>query len=196
MFYGLIQTSYFYFMNTVEAGMLLVSDPFLNDPNFLRSVILVCEHNDDGSFGFVLNKRYTKNLNELIPDVNQIHFPVFCGGPVQLDTLHFLHIRPDLIDGGINIIDNIHWGGNFEQVLELIKTKKITPRDIRFYIGYSGWTEGQLEDEITEKTWILHLAETKFVFHLNVEMLWKDVLKDMGGDYKMMVNFPINPTLN
>ena len=182
--------------NKLETGILLVSDPFLKDPNFLRSVILICEYNADGSFGFVLNKHYDKNLNELIPDIGNIHFPVFQGGPVQLDTLHFLHTCPDLIDGGINVTENIYWGGNFEQVVDAIKSKKITPRNIRFYIGYSGWEQGQLDAEIDEKTWILHEAERKFVFHLNVDMLWKDILNDMGGDFKMMVNFPLDPQLN
>jgi putative transcriptional regulator len=183
-------------MNQLEAGILLVSDPFLKDPNFLRAVILICDYNEEGSFGFVLNNQYDKNLNELIEDINHIHFPVFCGGPVQMETLHFLHTKPKLIDGGVEIIDGIYWGGNFKQVLHLIQTNQITPRDIRFYIGYSGWEAGQLEAEVEEKSWILHKSEKKFIFHLNTNMLWKDVLKDMGGDYKIMVNFPIDPQLN
>jgi putative transcriptional regulator len=183
-------------MNILETGVLLVSDPFLKDPNFLRSVILICEHNHNGAFGFVLNNQYEKNLNELMVDIDHIHFPVYCGGPVQLDTLHFLHTKPSLIEGGIEIIEGVYWGGEFKQVMQLLQTKQLTPRDIRFYVGYSGWEQGQLEAEIAEKSWILHQAEKKFVFHLNAPMLWKDVLKDMGGDYKMMVNFPLDPQMN
>jgi len=183
-------------MNILESGMLLVSDPFLKDPNFLRSVILICEYNNNGSLGFVVNKRFDRNLNELVDNLDNIHFPIFQGGPVHLNTLHFLHTKPNLISGGVHIIDNIHWGGNFNIVLELIKTKKITPRDIRFYVGYSGWSEGQLEEEIDEKSWILHKATRPFVFHLNIDNLWKDVLNDMGGEYKLMTNFPIDPQMN
>ena len=183
-------------MNKIEAGALLISDPFLKDPNFVRSVILICEYNADGSFGFVLNNQYEKNLNELMIDIDNLHYPVFQGGPVQLDTLHFLHTKPNLIEGGVNIIDDIYWGGNFGQVLELMKTKQITPRDIRFYIGYSGWDEGQLEAEIEEKSWLLHKAEKQFVFHHNANNVWKDVLNDMGGEYKQLINYPIDPQLN
>ena len=94
------------------------------------------------------------------------------------------------------MVDDIYWGGNFGQVLELIKTKEITPRDIRFYIGYSGWDEGQLDAEVEEKSWLLHKAEKQFVFHHNADMVWKDVVKDMGGEYKQLVNYPIDPQLN
>jgi len=183
-------------MNKIEPGFLLVSDPFLKDPNFLRSVILICEYDEKGSLGFVLNKQFPKNLNQLIPDIDHLHYPVFQGGPVGLDSLHFLHSKPLLIEGGLNIIDDIYWGGNFEQTLDLMQSKKITPRDIRFFIGYSGWDEGQLDAEIDEKSWLLHLAEKQFVFHHNANMLWKDVVKDMGGDYKQLVNYPIDPQLN
>jgi putative transcriptional regulator len=183
-------------MNKIEPGFLLVSDPFLKDPNFLRSVILICEYDEKGSLGFVLNKQFPKNLNQLIPDISHLHYPVFQGGPVGLDSLHFLHTQPLLIEGGLNIIDNIYWGGNFEQALELMQSKKITPRDIRFFIGYSGWDEGQLDAEIDEKSWLLHLAEKQFVFHHNANMLWKNVVNDMGGDYKQLVNYHIDPQLN
>ncbi|MFY7964230.1 MAG: YqgE/AlgH family protein [Chitinophagaceae bacterium] len=183
-------------MNKIESGVLLVSDPFLKDPNFLRSVILVCEHEAEGSLGFVLNKPYSRNLNQLIDGVDELHYPVFSGGPVQLDSLHFLHTKPRLIEGGLNIVNGIYWGGNFEQALELMKTKQITPRDIRFYIGYSGWSIGQLDAEVEEKSWLIHNAARQFVFHHNADMLWKDVVKDMGGDYKQLVNYPIDPQLN
>jgi len=183
-------------MNIIESGILLVSDPFLKDPNFLRSVILICEHEAEGSLGFVLNKQYTKNLNQLIEGVDGLHFPVFLGGPVQTDALHFLHTKPRLIEGGLNIINGVYWGGNFEQALDLMKSKKITPRDIRFYLGYSGWSIGQLDAEVAEKSWLLHKAERQFIFHHNADTLWKDVVKDMGGEFKQLVNYPIDPQLN
>ncbi len=183
-------------MNKLQSGMLLVSDPFLKDPNFLRSVVLICEHNNEGCFGFVLNNKYEKNLNELVENLDDIHFPVYQGGPVHLNTLHFLHTKPLLITGGLHIIDNIYWGGNFNKVLELISTRQIKPKDIRFYLGYSGWSEGQLEEEVEQKSWMLHPAKRNFVFHLNTNNLWKDVLNDMGGDYKLLGNYPKDPQLN
>lgn len=183
-------------MNIIESGTLLISDPFLKDPNFVRSVILICEHENDGSFGFVLNRQYEKNLNQLMTDIDNVHFPVFNGGPVGTDSLHFLHIKPQLIEGGFEVVDGIYWGGNFNQALELMKSGEITPRDIRFYLGYSGWGEGQLQAEIDEKSWLLHKAERRFVFHHNANAVWKDVVQDMGGEYKQLVNYPIDPQLN
>lgn len=187
---------YFYCMNLIEPGTLLVSDPFLQDPNFLRSVVLICEHDDDGTVGFVINKQHNQNLNELVDKVGDIHFPVFYGGPVETDTLHYLHTKPHLISGGIEIGNNIYWGGNATQVFDLIKTRTLTPRDIRFYLGYSGWGNGQLETEIAEKSWLLHKVNRRYVFNLNADSVWKNVLTDMGGEYKQLVNYPINPQLN
>ncbi len=183
-------------MMKLETGKLLISDPFLKDPNFKRSVIFICNYEKEGCFGFVLNKQYSKNLNELIQEIGTIHFPVFYGGPVQVDTLHFLHTKPNLINGGIKVNEEIFWGGNFEQVISLIKNNEISPRDIRFYIGYSGWSEGQLDAEIDQKSWIIHHAKKKFIFNLNDETLWKEVLTDLGGEYKMLINYPLDPQFN
>lgn len=183
-------------MINLTAGSILVSDPFLKDPNFARTVVLICEHREEGSQGFVLNKPYSKNLNQLIDGVGNAHIPVFCGGPVELNVLHFIHKRPDLIKCGIQITEDLFWGGEYENVLQLIQQGEITPRDIRFYIGYSGWDEGQLNAEIDEKSWLVHKAKTQFVFHHNTDLVWKDVLTDMGGDYKQLIHYPKDPMLN
>ena len=183
-------------MNEVTPGTLLISDPFLKDPNFLRSVVLICEHQKEGSFGFVLNKLYNQTLGELMTDLDSFNYPVYYGGPVQIDTLHFLHRRPDLIEGGVLVVDNIYWGGNFEQVIVYLKDGLLKPNEIRFFIGYSGWGEGQLEDELKERSWITHEASKKIVFHKNASFVWKDALLDMGGEYAMLVNYPIDPQLN
>ncbi len=183
-------------MITIEAGTLLVSDPFLKDPNFARSVILVCEHEAEGSLGFVLNKLHNQKLGDLITDLEGVNFPVFYGGPVQIDTLHFLHHRPDIIEGGIPITDGIFWGGDFDKVVMLIQENKLPTSDIRFYIGYSGWAEGQLVNELTEKTWITHPATRKLIFGNKETLLWNTVLKEMGGEFAQLANYPIDPQLN
>lgn len=177
-------------------GILLIADPFLKDPNFLRTVVFLCEHKEDGSFGFVLNRKYENSLDELIPELEGYHLPVYYGGPVQMDTIHFLHQYPDEIPGGQEVIKGIYWGGDFESAIDMIKQKTIDYNKIRFYIGYSGWTMGQLNDEMNEKTWLTVKATRKLVFHLNYQEIWKDSLKHLGGDYEMMVNFPIDPQLN
>ncbi len=182
-------------MTVPEPGHLLISDPFLKDPNFQRTVILLCDHQVEGSFGFVLNKQHQMVLGELIELAVGCTFPVFIGGPVQKDTLHFIHRRPDLL-GGTELIDGIYWGGDFEAVLSLIRTKELQESDIRFFLGYSGWGEGQLEEELTEKSWITRNANKRLVFYKSIEEIWKEALFDLGGEYQQMINYPLDPQLN
>ena len=177
-------------------GKLLIADPFLRDPNFMRSVILICEHQDAGSFGFVLNKEYHQELGDLITDLQNAKFPVYYGGPVQQDTVHFLHQCPDLIPGGFEITDGIYWGGDFSEVVQLVNTNKLTNKDIRFFLGYSGWGEGQLEEEMKQKSWITSEANKRLIFKADASNTWKDALKQLGGEYVQMVNYPIDPQLN
>jgi putative transcriptional regulator len=183
-------------MEDIAPGKLLIADPFLRDPNFLRSVVFLCDHKEEGSFGLLLNKQYEQVLGELIADLEDCKIPVYYGGPVQLDTVHFLHRRPELIPGGFEVIDGIHWGGDFEEVVNLIKADRLSARDIRFFIGYSGWGEGQLEQEMEQKSWITGDATNKLVFATNAGNTWKDALKQLGGEYVQMVNYPIDPQLN
>ena len=183
-------------MNQIVPGTLLISDPFLKDPNFLRSVVMVCDHQFEGSLGFILNKKHDQTLGELINEVGELDIPVFYGGPVQINTLHFLHQRPELIEGGFPITDEIYWGGDFEQVISLLKDKLITQNDIRFYIGYSGWSKGQLEFELQEKSWITSIAKRSLIFHKYADMIWKDSLKDLGGEFATLVNYPLDPQSN
>lgn len=177
-------------------GILLIADPFLKDPNFLRTVVFLCEHKDSGSFGFVLNRKYENTLDELIPGLENIKLPVFYGGPVQMDTIHFLHQYPEEIPGSEEVIKGVYWGGDFETVIAMLKNGSLDPDRIRFYIGYSGWSDGQLNSELEEKSWLTVAGTRKLIFHRNYQEIWKDSLKQLGGDYEMMINFPIDPQLN
>ena len=177
-------------------GILLIAEPFLKDPNFMRTVVFLCDHQEEGSFGFVINKKYKLTLDQLLVDAEDLKLPVFYGGPVQVDTIHFLHQYPDKIPGSYEILNGIYWGGEFETAIELIKDGGIDLNKIRFFIGYSGWGNGQLADELKEKSWLTTEATRKLVFHKEVDDIWKDSLKHLGGDYEMMINFPIDPHLN
>lgn len=177
-------------------GILLIADPFLKDPNFLRTVVLLCEHKDEGSFGFVLNKQIEQTLDELISDLEGYSLPVYYGGPVQMDTIHFLHQYPDLIPESVKVSNDIFWGGNFETVTALLKSNSIEPDKIRFFIGYSGWSEGQLSGELEEKSWLTVKANLKLVFNTGYEEIWKESLQELGGEYKSLINYPIDPQLN
>lgn len=180
----------------LSSGILLIADPFLKDPNFLRTVVFLCDHKDEGSFGFVLNRKYENTLDEMMPELEGYKAPVYYGGPVQLDTIHFLHQYPEEIPDSVEVTKGIYWGGNLETVIQLIKNDQLDFRKIRFYIGYSGWGDGQLQNEMEEKTWLTSKATKKIVFHPDYKQIWKDSLKQMGGDYEMMINFPIDPQLN
>ena len=183
-------------MISPATGTLLIADPFLKDLHFKRTVVFICEHEAEGSVGFVLNKRYEQTLDELIMSIEGFPIPVYYGGPVQIDTIHFLHQYPELIPGGQEVMKGVYWGGDFEMVTQLVKNNEIDLSKIRFFLGYSGWSEGQLNDEMKEKTWLSVSATQKLVFHPYPDEIWKDSLKHLGGDYEMMINFPIDPQLN
>jgi putative transcriptional regulator len=177
-------------------GVLLIADPFLKDPNFMRTVVFLTEHRGDGTIGFVLNRQYENTLDELIPEVEGFKLPVYYGGPVQMNTIHFLHRYPDEVKGGIEVMNGIFWGGDFDAVISLINSGVADPERIRFYIGYSGWSPGQLDTEMGEKTWLTVDGARELIFHANAEEIWRDSLRHLGGEYEMMINFPIDPQLN
>ena len=177
-------------------GILLIADPFLKDPNFMRTVIFICEHQPVGSFGFVLNKLSEKTLDELMTGFDDYPIPIYYGGPVQMDTIHFLHQYPELIPGGKEVMSGIYWGGDFIKLSEMVKNKEIDLKKVRFFIGYSGWSNGQLGDELKEKSWLTVAATSDLIFHQKAEDIWKDSLKHLGGEYEMMINFPTDPQLN
>ena len=178
------------------AGILLIAEPFLKDPNFLRTVVLLCEHQEQGSFGFILNKQFEQTLDELLSGMEGFSLPVYYGGPVQMDTIHFLHQYPDLIPESVKVSDDIFWGGNFETVTALIKNNSIDHRKIKFFIGYSGWGCGQLNDEMKEKSWLTVKANQGLVFNTSHGEIWKNSLKTMGGEYERLINYPTDPQLN
>lgn len=178
-------------------GDLLISEPFLADPNFARTVIYLCEHNDEGSFGFVLNKPAKKNLNELLEGVGDRKNDIYLGGPVQQNTLQFIHKNDRLIEGGLEVKDGVFWGGNFEQMLAMIDGNLIKSDDIKYFVGYSGWAAGQLKGELEVNSWIISRnVNIEQIFDTNVKSLWKEVLHTMGGKYKIVANFPVDPRLN
>ncbi|MCO5935378.1 YqgE/AlgH family protein [Mucilaginibacter sp. RB4R14] len=179
------------------AGRLLISEPFMPDPNFKRSVILLTEYSEAGAMGFILNHQTEMMLGDILPDVSYSKIPVYMGGPVAENTLHYIHRCPDKVDGGIEIWDGIFWGGDFEQIKELITNYQLTEDEIKFFTGYSGWTQGQLDDELREDAWIVaNKFETDAIFSNSEHNLWKEAVISLGQRYAHIANFPENPTLN
>jgi putative transcriptional regulator len=180
-----------------DDGRLLISEPFMMDPNFKRSVILLTEYSEAGAMGFVLNHQSEYLLGDLLPDLPYSEIPVFVGGPVGEDTLHFIHRCPEKIDGGIEIAEGVFWGGDFESVKELVTNYQVSENEIKFFAGYSGWTPGQLNSEIDEDTWIVtDKYNPEIIFTQDEQNMWKEVVISLGQRYAHIANFPENPEMN
>lgn len=178
-------------------GDLLISEPYLPDKNFERSVVLLCEHNEEGTFGLVLNHPSNSKFDEVIDEVDHMDSVMHIGGPVQQNTLHFLHRAPDLIDHVFEVKKGLFYGGDQQRLLTLINTRQIRKEDFIFFVGYSGWSPGQLMDELKAKSWIVYKELVpQEIFDIDPENLWKHVLQKMGGKYKAISNYPVDPRLN
>lgn len=181
---------------TPNTGKLLIAEPFMGDPNFERSVVLLCEHNEEGSFGLVLNQQTEITLKEIWEDTSFPDMPLYLGGPVEKNTLHFIHSLGELIPESILVAPNLYWGGDYEQVRSLLNIGKIQENDIRFFIGYSGWGAGQLDHEMKRNAWMISETDGDFILKTPVKEFWRSVLKKMGGKYKAISNYPTDPRLN
>ncbi len=179
-----------------QKGRLLISEPFLNDIQFRRSIVLIGDHNDEGTVGFILNRLLATTTNEIVPDLLEVNFPLFYGGPVEPNTLHFIHTAGVLIEGAQEISNGVFWGGNIEMINDLLNNKRVTPNQFRFFIGYSGWATNQLQDEVEDKTWWVAEGNDQIIFDDDLENMWKHVVKSLGEDYAYMANSPEDPSWN
>lgn len=177
-------------------GKVLISVPFVRDINFQKSVILLTEHDAGGSFGFILNKTFGYKLSDVITDVDDCNMIVGYGGPVESDTLHFIHTLGDAVPHASRIAGNLYWGGDLGTVKSLINERQVTHSQIRFFIGYSGWSPHQLNDEILADSWLVSQLSGKDIMHYTDEYLWKLSLFKMGKKYSYWTSFPDNPNLN
>lgn len=180
-----------------KKGKLLIAEPALTgDVSFNRSVVLLAEHNDEGSVGFILNKPLNYNISDLITEI-KVPLQVFNGGPVEQDNLYFIHIVPELINNSVEISDGIYWGGDFDRTIELINQGVITEKEIRFFLGYSGWASLQLDQELLSKSWIVVPNQYESnIIQKSTKAFWKEHMIELGGDYLLWSNAPENPALN
>jgi putative transcriptional regulator len=177
-------------------GKILISEPFLNDPNFKRTIILLSEHSEEGSVGFVLNKPTDFRIHEVIEDFPEFDAIVYYGGPVQLNTLQFIYKGDGIIDGSLEITPDLYWGGSFDILKTLIAAKAVDPKDFRFFLGYSGWVDGQIDDEIKMNSWIVADTTIENIFSDEPDKLWRETLRSMGKKYALLASFPENPSVN
>lgn len=177
-------------------GRILISEPFLSDTYFKRSVVYLTEHSSKGSVGFVLNKPIDLNINDVIQNFPDIGAGFSIGGPVNTNTVHYIHTLGNAIPSSVHIKDNIYWGGEFELIQNLMRKRTIRHDQIRFFLGYSGWSEDQLEKELKDNAWLIAEIDSDSIMRGTTPDFWNHVLKKMQSKYKIWANIPENPTLN
>jgi putative transcriptional regulator len=178
------------------AGNILISEPSLQDFYFARSVVLLAEHNEEGSFGIILNKPVDLKFNEIVKDFPHFDGKIFLGGPVSTKNLFFIHTKGDLIENSQPLGQDLYWGGNIEDVKILLDSKLLNTGSIRFFVGYAGWSNNQLNEELKTDSWLVSSADTKKLIAYDPKEMWNRAIKDLGSDYALWANFPKDPGLN
>lgn len=179
-------------------GSILISEPFLQNAYFQRSVVLLVEHTAKGSMGFVLNKKTDLVVNTFFPEFKELpDIPIYLGGPVSANRLFFIHSLGDLIiPDSIKINDHLYFDGDFEALKRHIRSGHSIEGKVKFFLGYSGWTEGQLGNEINHNSWVVSHTSKENILLASGEEFWKDSLDNLGGDYKTWTKYPKDPYLN
>lgn len=178
-------------------GQILISEPFMEDPNFKQSVVLLCDYEDShGTVGFILNKPIDMKVDQLIMDFPEFDEAVYFGGPVGHDTIHYVHTKGDLINDSVPVRNGLYWGGNFEQVKFLIDTKVLTSKDIKFFIGYSGWSPGQLDDELKMGSWVVDEMDNNYLINIPPDKLWKSSMQNKSDSFAIIAEIPDKFSMN
>ena len=179
-----------------ERGRILISEPLLNDYYFSRSVILLAEHNEEGSFGIIMNKPLDVGFNEVVKDFPIFGGDIFLGGPVKSDSLFYIHTLGDIVENSYEIIDGLYWGGETKIIKDMIVSGHIKSNQIRFFLGYSGWNPNQLEEELKRNSWVVSNTNSDFLLNVDYNLLWEKSLINLDKDYKIWTKFPTNPNFN
>lgn len=175
----------------VKTGKVLLAEPFMLDNNFKRAAVLVCDYaKDEGTVGFIINKPLDMRVDDLIVDFPEFDAEVFFGGPVQTDTIHYLHNVGELLDESTKIVDGLYWGGDFEKLKFLITQGLIEPKNIRFFVGYTGWSEGQLEEELKLGSWVISDMYANYLFKSPPDYLWQEIMEKIGDPYSVIAQMP------
>lgn len=179
-----------------QKGRILIAEPFLSGQYFNRSIVLLVAHSEKGAVGFILNKRIDFPIKEAFPDFPEFDAKVYLGGPVSTDSVYFIHKMGEKLPGSIHVLGNLYWAGDFEALKQKIYSGLVHPSEIRFFLGYSGWDAGQLEDELKEDSWLVTDVDEHSVMSELNQASWVDFVKKAGNRYRVWENFPENPLLN
>lgn len=179
-------------------GSILISEPFLQDAYFQRSVVLLVEHTQQGSMGFVVNKKTELVVNTFFPELNELpEIPIYLGGPMSPNRLFFIHSLGDLIiPDSVKINEHLYFDGSFDSLKRYILNGHSIEGKVKFFLGYSGWTEGQLVGEITKNSWVVSRASNRNVLQAEGEAFWKRSLESLGSQYETWTKYPKDPYLN
>lgn len=185
----------------VETGTLLAAWPDLRDPNFMHSVVLICEHTENGAYGLVLNRRTEYKVGQLLPDhplLGQSELPVHFGGPVDHTSLQFLHRIPGQVPGGHPIAGELHIGGNLQALGRyLLENPDSAASTVRMFVGYSGWGAGQLEGELGIGSWLPAAFDVGVIFEeTDSSSAWRRVVRSVGGESRGLENLPPDASWN
>ena len=180
----------------VATGNVLISEPFMNDFHFRRSVILIIDHNEEGSLGVIFNKRLAIPFNEIVQGFPDFKADVYLGGPVETDRIFFIHTVGDMIPDSYKISEGLYWSGNINVLKSMIKMDLIKPHEVRFYVGYAGWDSGQLRNELKANTWLVGKFSSKQLLSTIPGKMWKNFVRQMGKRYMLWDKFPVNPSEN
>lgn len=177
-------------------GTMLISQPSLTDRFFNKSVVILVDHGNEGSFGVIVNKPANIKLSAVTNEFAGFDADLYLGGPVQINSLFYIHTKGELVKDSLKIIDDVYWGGDIHEIRDLISSGKMTEKDIRFFAGYSGWEPKQLNREMKENSWIVINGLKRFVFNIRPSHLWKQLVLNLGKEYAPWVNYPADPTMN
>ncbi|MFN2508931.1 MAG: YqgE/AlgH family protein [Chthoniobacterales bacterium] len=173
-------------------GSLLVAHPNMIDPNFRRAVLFIYEHNpQEGAGGVIINRPLDKQVSDLVsetPPAGLEEVPVFLGGPVGRNQLMFATFEWEDANG-LRLNHNVGVDEAHERVGE-------DPASIRAFVGYAGWTAGQLEAEMKQKAWVLQKPSRAVLRPDRLPKLWFDIMRGLGPWYKMLAAAPDDPSLN
>ncbi len=183
----------------LKRGDLLLANPFLKQPDFYRSAVLLLEKDLNGGFlGLTLN-RPTRLLMRDIFDLPQeaLDVEVYGGGPVDGDRLFMLHTLGDKVEGSLEIANGIYVGGELTDIARAVTGGAAITGDMRFFIGYSGWAKGQLEDEIAGNFWaVSRNYDPKLLLTGSGSDYWREEVANLGDKYRSWLMIPENPSDN
>ena len=182
--------------NKKLTGNILISEPFLKDSYFSRAVVLLADHSSEGAFGVIINKPFDIKVSSVLINFPDFNFPLYLGGPVKDNSVFFIHTLGKLIPNSYKITDGLFWGGDFNELKSLNDENLLNNETIRFFVGYSGWDPNQLEEELSDDTWITTKITSDEIMRSEAKLLWSKMVKKMGENYIDWINYPVDPLLN